>query len=279
MTAAHSISERTEFAARITRPKPDIGFYYGAQDPAALLSDFQIAIVEPGHQHVPAIQADGPQWLAYLSLGEILSCAPGFDAMPATWRIGKNTAWDAWIIDQTPPGWPDFLVEQLAQPIWQKGYQGFFLDTVDSYTLLGQDPHAQARQRAGLIRAIQHLRNAFPRAAIVLNRGFELLVQIHETVDAVAFESLYHGWNQAEARYQPVSRQDRGWLLAQAKQAQNYGLPVIALDYCAPDAHALAENTLKRISRHGIVPSIADGQLQAAYRRPKPQDRCMARNE
>ncbi|HUH40712.1 MAG TPA: endo alpha-1,4 polygalactosaminidase [Castellaniella sp.] len=274
------MSERTAFAARIARDAPDIGFYYGPQDPAGLLGDFQIAIVEPGHHHKPApATQSGPQWLAYLSMGEILPCAPCFNTMPSAWRIGKNTAWDAWIIDQTSPGWPDFLIEHLAQPIWRKGYQGFFLDTVDSYALLGQDSHAQARQRAGLIRSIERLRNAFPQAVIVLNRGFELLARIHEAVDAVAFESLYQGWNQAEGRYQRVSVQDRDWLLAQAQQAQTYGLPVIALDYCAPDAPALAISTLERISRHGIVPSIADGQLQTTYRNPKPQDSDMHRTE
>lgn len=269
-------SGRTEFDRRITHDIPHIAFYYGNQDPTKLLDDFQIAVVDPDHEFAPAhATQDAPLWLAYLSLGEVLECAPCFDAMPPEWRIGRNTAWDAWIIDQATADWPDFLVEHIALPIWQKGYRGFFLDTLDSHALLPHDEHDHARQRAGLVRAIQRLRHAFPQAAIVTNRGFELLSVLNASVDAVAFESLYHGWDQAKRRYLAVCERDRSWLLTQTRRAKAYGLAVIAIDYCPPGEIRLAQDVHARIRRHGIVPSIADGHLQRVYR---PQNATGRRN-
>lgn len=132
--------------------------------------------------------------------------------------------------------------------------------------MLDHSLHCREQQRAGVARAIGALREAFPQAAIVTNRGFELLPVLGASVDAVAFESLYQGWDQAGKCYRPVGGPDRDWLLAQAEKAKSCGLPVIAIDYCPPGDPALAWRTHERIRRHGIIPSIADGYLQTPYR-------------
>lgn len=256
--------EREAFAACLAGADPRLAFCYGPQDPVRFLGGFDAVVLDPGHRHPLPVDSRAPQWLAYLSLGEILSCAPGFTRMPPAWRIGRNADWGSWIIDQAQPGWPGFLVEEIARPIWWQGYQGFFLDTVDSYALLEQAPDLGLQQRAGLVRTVLALREAFPTAVIVLNRGFELLPSVHHAVDAVAFESLYQGWNQAAHRYQAVAAQDRDWLLAQAEQVSAQGLPVIAIDYCPPQAHALARDTRARIRRHGLVACIEEAYLQAS---------------
>ena len=48
----------------------------------------------------------------------------------------------------------DFFTNQVITPLWQQGYRGFFLDTLDSYQLVAKTPEARARQEAGLIAAI-----------------------------------------------------------------------------------------------------------------------------
>ncbi|MBV2181439.1 MAG: endo alpha-1,4 polygalactosaminidase [Castellaniella sp.] len=240
-----------------------IVFYYGGAAPVSELSRFDVAVLEPDHDFVPPPRGQGrTRWLAYVSVGEVLASRPYFARMPRQWLAGRNDTWQARIIDQSAPGWSDFFVSRVAAPLWKAGYQGFFLDTLDSYQLLGKDAAMLERQRQGLVRLIRALRRAYPQAMLILNRGFELLPDLHDQVDAVAFESLYRGWSQAQGKYVVVSETDRAWLLGQAQTVREYGLPVVAIDYCPPEDHVCARDTAQRIRVHGIIPYVGDGHLQ-----------------
>jgi hypothetical protein len=261
-----SVSERPDFAAKSKSEFPSVVFYYGSADQTELLGRFDVAIIEPGHGFNPDHRPDsGTEWLAYISVGEVLDTSPYFDLIPKDWLIGKNDDWNAWVIDLHASEWPGFLVETVARPLWQRGYEGFFLDTMDSWLLLRGDQRLQARQLLGLARTIRALRQAFPQAVLVMNRGFELLPQIHKHVDALAFESLYRGWNERTKQYVEVRPKDRAWLLVQAAAARRSHLPVISLDYCSPQDLTGARTTMKRIREHGIVPSIGDCHLMTVH--------------
>lgn len=257
------MSERSRFAASSTSEYPSVVFYYGSTNQAELLAQFDVAVLEPGHGFTPDDAPDsGTQWLAYISVGEVLDSRPYFDLTPKDWLISKNSAWDAWIVDLSLAQWPEFLVEQIARPLWQRGYRGFFLDTLDSWLLLNREPSLLKHQQEGLARAIHALRRAFPAAVLIMNRGFEVLPAMSGQVDALAFESLYRGWDQHIKQYTDVRPEDRAWLLGQAAMARHQGLPVISIDYCPPQDAASTRITMKRIRDHGIVPTIGDSYLQ-----------------
>ncbi|MER1968693.1 endo alpha-1,4 polygalactosaminidase [Castellaniella sp. GW247-6E4] len=257
-----SSPERSAFAAAMARPFPRMVFYYGALDEDRPLDGFDVAVVEPGHGFSPARHGPpGTLWLGYIGIGEVLEATPHFDAMPDEWLIGRNGTWGGKIIDQAATDWPGFLVDTIASPIWQAGYRGFFLDTMDSYLLLELSPAARDRQRQGLSRAIGSLRTAFPEAVIIVNRGFELLQALGTNIDALAFESLYQGWDEAHQRYIEVPPQDRAWLLDQASAARACDLPAISIDYCPADDFASAPALMRKIAAHGIVPCVGDKHL------------------
>ncbi|MER1941328.1 endo alpha-1,4 polygalactosaminidase [Castellaniella sp. FW104-16D08] len=239
-----------------------IVFYYGSDTPVQALSRFAVAVLEPdAHPKGPPHQGT-TRWLAYVSVGEVLDSRPYYSRMPQTWHLGKNDVWHSVVVDQSAPDWPKFLVNQVATPLWRQGYQGLFLDTLDSYQLVSKDPAVLERQRQGLVRTIRALRRARPKAILILNRGFELLPDIHNQIDAVAFESLYSGWDQAASRYVTVPEPDRAWLLGQAAKAKSYGLPVISIDYCPPNDKECTQQTSRKIRSHGLIPYVGDGHLQ-----------------
>jgi hypothetical protein len=98
---------------------------------------------------------------------------------------------------------------------------------------------------------------------LILNRGFEILPQVHDQVAAVAFESLFGRWDQANQRYDEVPGNDREWLLARTREIhERYSLPVISIDYCPPEDEACRRDIVQKISALGIVPYVADGGLQ-----------------
>lgn len=249
-------------ARPITVPR-SIAFYYGEMPAPKQLNQFEFAVLEPDSGFKPMSNTEhGTRWIAYVSVGEVVDSRGYFSSIPKSWIIGKNLEWHSQIIDQTAEGWPSFFVNNVIAPLWEQGYSGFFLDTLDSYQLAVKDDAGRHKSRLGLIAVIHAIHSRFPEARIILNRGFELLPEVHKQIYAVAFESLFKGWSEADNNYIDVPISNRAWLLDQIKKTkQDYGLPIIAIDYCLPADTVCSRDTAKRIKALGIVPYIGDGHL------------------
>jgi hypothetical protein len=250
-------------AAAAAGSPPSVAFFYGAEPPWDELAAFDLVVVEPDHTpRPPRLNGGKTDVLAYLSVGEALASRAWFKDVPAAWRIGENTAWGSVVIDQSKAEWASFLVERVARPLWNAGYRGFFLDTLDSYQLVAKTPEARARQETGLARVVRELRRAFPDAKLVLNRGFEILPQVKDLAHAVAAESLFRGWDPATKRYRDVLAADREWLVTQLNRVtREYGLPAIAIDYVPAADREAARRTAADIRALGFVPWVSTPEL------------------
>ena len=127
--------------------------------------------------------------------GEVHPTRPYFKAIPAAWKLGTNPAFDSAVIDQAQPAWAEFFCETIVRPLWERGFRGFFLDTLDSYHLVAKTDAERARQEAGLASVITLLKQKFPDAKLMFNRGFEILPKVHGLAYAVAAESLYRSYD------------------------------------------------------------------------------------
>ncbi len=242
---------------------PNIAWYYGDKPPVGQLRAFDAVVVEPDHGFDPSqLKTPSTQWFAYVSLGEVTPERRWFKALPKAWLLGDNAAWASRVVDQAQPDWPAFYVEHVIKPLWDKGYRGFFLDTLDSYQLVAKDDASRAAQEAGMVRVIRAVKARYPDARLIFNRGFEILPQVHDQAYAVAFESLYRGWDQGAKQYKEVNDADRAWLMDQARKIRDeYHLPVISIDYCPPADRACARDTAKRIKAQGLIPYVTDPAL------------------
>lgn len=244
---------------------PTFAFYYGTDIPWESLGAFDVAVVEPGnvgpagwsHRLNPATTV-----AAYIAVGEVHPTRAYFKQMRPEWKLGENKAWGSIVVDQAAPGWSAFYVAQVIKPLWDTGYRAFFLDTLDSFTLVAKTPAAQAQQIAGMTALIQAIKRAYPDAKLIFNRGFEILPEVHKLAYAVAAESLYRGWDAGKQAYVQVSQADRDWIVGQLRKCQtDYQLPVIAIDYTPPEDRALARETAGRIKALGIIPWVTDPAL------------------
>lgn len=241
---------------------PSVAFHYGDAPPTSALQAFDWAVVEPAHLPQPP-QGGQTQWFAYLSLGEMSADRAYAKDVPAAWKQGRNVAWDSWIMDQTQPDWPAFVVNRIVTPLWNAGYRGFFLDTLDSWQAISHTDAERAAQAAGLVRTITAIKTRYPEIKLIANRGFEIMPQIHPWLSAVAFESYYQGWDATTKRYIPVSQADRNWLDEQLRPIQEkYQLPIIAIDYAPPKNRTLMRTTAEKLQQKGFIPWVADSQLQ-----------------
>ena len=243
------------------KTRPAIALHYGHNAPLEDLKVFDIVVVEPDHGYDPIAQrAKGSELYAYTSVAEVQPGRSYFKDIPAVWQLARNGHWNSVVLDQTPAPWPSFFADRVIAPLWQRGYRGFFLDTMDSYRLASH--FDEAAQQAGLVRVIQTLHERFPGIRLIMNRGFDIVPRVKDKIEMVAAESLYRSWNAGANRYEEVPDADRQWLLTQLRTIQTRdGIPVLAIDYVPPNDRALARETAKRIQADGFTPWVSDSRL------------------
>ena len=244
-------------------PGTAVAFFYDANPPWAELQAFDLVVVDPGHVPDPKLPALAHTRLAaYVALGEVQPSRDYAAKIPKNWLKGENKDWGSRLINQAQPEWPKFFTEQVIAPLWERGYRTFFLDTLDSYHLFSPTPEARAVQEAGMVKVITTLKQRFPQARLIFNRGFEILPQVHALVESVVAESLFQGYNAGESRYREVPEEDRRWLMGQLQKVKDdYRLPVIVIDYVPASQRPLARDTAQRIQALGYVPWVATPDL------------------
>jgi hypothetical protein len=243
--------------------RPAVAFYYGANPPWSELQAFDLVVVDPGHVPDPTQPVlPHTRLAAYVAVGEVQPSRPYAASLPKAWLRGDNKDWGSRLIDQSSPEWPRFFTESIMAPLWNSGYRTFFLDTLDSYQLFAKTAEARAAQEAGLVAVIQAVKQRYPQAKLIFNRGFEILPRTHTLVESVVAESLFQGYDAGKARYTTVPEADRQWLLGQLQRARDeFHLPVMAIDYVPPSQRALARETARSISNLGFTPWVATPDL------------------
>lgn len=242
---------------------PSIAFFYGSKPPLQQLRPFDVAVVDPNASVDPRqYNTQTSQLFAYVSVGELNARAPYAKQFQEKWLIGNNTIWKTKVIDQSSPQWQQFFIEKVITPLWTKGYRGFFFDTLDSYQLAAHDQQSRERQVAGIIALIKLVKNRYPTAQLILNRGFELLPAVHKQVYAVAAESLFSSWDERQKKYEPVTETNRANLLVELQKVQQMGLPVVVIDYVDPSNRIKALEVAKQISQFKMIPWVSDGHLE-----------------
>lgn len=237
---------------------PSFAFFYSEQAPWDQLQAFDWAVVDP--DHVPEGGAPAmaqTRVAAYVSVGEIHPSRSYAALIPAHWRHGMNRIWGSLLIDQAQPAWPAFFADHVIDPLWQRGFRAFFLDTLDAYHLYALTPEERQRQEAGLVAVVREVVRRHPDVRFIYNRGFEILEPTRSHVVAVAAESLYERFDASAGVYERVPAADRAWLLEQLNRVRReFHLPVIAIDYVAPQRRELARATARRIEELGIIPWV-----------------------
>ncbi|WP_105189213.1 endo alpha-1,4 polygalactosaminidase [Pseudoalteromonas sp. T1lg48] len=241
--------------AQTPQAPQSIAFYYGDIDSTRELLSYERVVVSPEQLSAAQLQqlkSANTQVFAYLSLGEAdEQLAPRFSSAV----LGYNEQWQASIMDASAKSWRQHLFTQ-AQQLRAAGFDGFFLDTLDSYQLVLEQGQFNAQQQA-LISLIDELQVHGP---ILLNRGFELYPHLAQPPLAVVAESLFHSYDYQGKHYQKQSAEDTQWLMAQLQQVQASNIEVIVIDYLpAEDAQRI--KAAQDIAVLGFTPYISDPML------------------
>ena len=123
--------------------------FYGTHLPTNVLSQYKRIIVEPDNvkaEELMALRSKGGDVFAYVSIGEISPSRKWYKKIQKDWILGDNKVWDSKVMDLASSGWQDFLIDSVIAPLWEDGYRGLFLDTMDSFYIFAKDAEEQKIQ-------------------------------------------------------------------------------------------------------------------------------------
>ena len=241
--------------------------FYAMNPPVDLLGQFQRVIVESDNirpDELNALHSRGARVFAYLSIGEVSPSRKWYKQVQPEWILGRNNVWDSEVLDLTNPAWQAFLLDTLVEPLAKKGYDGLFLDTLDSYYLYSKNQEERQRQARALADILKTIKQRYPQMRLIANRGFEAMPTIAPLLEAVVVESLYASWDNANKTYQEANPEGRIWLLQQIEELQrDYDIEIIIIDYLPASRRDEARRLAKRIREKGFVPWISNPELNS----------------
>ncbi|SHM39866.1 endo alpha-1,4 polygalactosaminidase [Vreelandella subglaciescola] len=199
---------------------PSVAFYYAAKPPVELLNQFDWVVIDAdsatdGERR--DIEAQGAKTFAYVSIGEWEPERASTRGKPDDALVAENPDWNSQVADLSRADWRDFLHRRIDE-LWQQGYRAFFFDTLDSYYRFAESEKDIKAQQAGLVTFVDEVHRRHPGIDVMLNRGFEVLDQVHNKIVGVAAESLYQRWTPSTKIYGPMASNDTQWLTGQLER-------------------------------------------------------------
>lgn len=216
--------------------------YYGQYDEK--MTNFDVAICESrslGAEGIKKLNDAGVWTICYITIGEddSLNTADGLgEGGYASYYIYENgspkmnTNWNSYFVDAGNPVWQEIIIER-ARKILAMGADGLFLDTIDTVDI-------DASTCGGMVSLVKRLKEEFPNAKLVANRGFTVLDYIAKYIDGMMFESFNTTWDFGGNRSRDLSESENEYNIATAVNTINrnrraHYFPVFALDYLNPN--------------------------------------------
>ena len=262
-------------AACSSPPRTWVAFY-GTDTPPELLQDYGVVVVDSAFLgNVAQLGRHKAKVLAYISLGELNAQRPQFEAARQKGLfLQENPTWKgAWMVDIRDERWHALVLDELAPPLLARGFDGFFLDTVDSaLNLEDRDPVKFAGMRKAAIQLLNKLHARYPAARLLLNGALPIAGQLRGTVDWVAVESSVTTWNFETKTARWRTPDEKSWVKTRLQKAQteNPDLVVFTLDYWDPEDRAGLRAIYREQRAHGFVPYVATVALDRVVPEPAP---------
>ena len=134
-----------------------ICFYYNEVDSVRELINFDRVVLDPTNvtkKQIKTLKDTGVTVYAYLSVGEFDGKVP--DSLKSSVK-SHNDEWDSAVMDVSDENWHKYLEKQTTL-LKKAGFEGLFLDTLDSYYLYAdedENPEYFEKQVNGLKNAVE----------------------------------------------------------------------------------------------------------------------------
>lgn len=269
-------ANRGEPARQRFREARSFSVYYGSGR-VAELSGYDIAVL-----HTPMMKsADvrrlselGVVTVGYISIGESSRLHDGDGSGPggkASWYFDQdgndepdqNAVWKSWYANTNDPAWRANRVAEAKRLVEEYGFEGIFLDVLNVSELYPES-------RPGMLQMICDLREALPKAVIVMNQGFDLVADAAPLVDGFMMESFTATYDFEAKEYRLHDPASLDYALRRATTILNPAIEkapvrVLVLDYAAPTDRDALQFAANRAASLGYLFSASNIMLDDVY--------------
>lgn len=250
--------------------------YYG-KERVEELSYYDVVILhspEFAPDKIRKLKELGVVTIGYITVGEDDKLRTGNGKGPggyASWyfqrdQAGKpdrNGTWNSYYANASDPEWRADRVAEAKRLINEDGFDGIFLDTLDTV-------ERYRESYEGMVQLVQELRNALPGAPIILNQGYSLLPRLVPISDGLMLESFTSTYDFSSKQYMlnypgsldfHLMRMKREVLPILAK----HPFPVFVLDYALPNQRENIQTAANRAVTFGFLFAAAPIFLDDVY--------------
>ena len=237
--------------------------YYSDREPAAAFARFRLLVFD-SDRHPPLASLAGADktLLGYISLAEIAESRDYFQSVKAEGiLLGEHSVWKhSHYVDIRDERWRSRVLNQLIPAILNQGFNGVFLDNLDDPPALEDaNPVKHRGMQKAAVELVRSIRQNFPDARIMVNRGYRLLDEVADSVDMVLGESVFTDYDFQSGTYRvrtPQAYREQVRILETARE-RHPALGVFTLDYWNPrDEQGIAR--IYRAQRaNGFAPYVA----------------------
>jgi len=240
--------------------------FYGTTADQAVLETYDIVVLDSefqGRIRLPASSAT--RMCGYVSLGEIRMADPLLRFMDRAAVLGQNPDWPGTQrVDIRHPSWKSLVVDRRIPSLIARGFTGLMLDTLDTPPYLEQlDASRYRGMRAAAAELVDSIRARWPEMMLIMNRGYALLPDVFQKIDAVIAESLITSADWRTGQFTWLAHREVDLQLELLKPATNRRppLPVLSLDYWDPDDEQTIAEIYRRERQLGHHPYVATRSL------------------
>lgn len=216
---------------------------YGKINPDQI-QGYKYVILESEHYtafDIKLIKENNENVIGYISLGEVSESRFYYDAIKEN-TLGKNEVWGSYYLNVGEETTQNVLIS-FVDKIVKKGFDGLFLDTVDTFAKWGPYPD----KGDDLVNLLRLIKEKYPNINLMQNAGLSLIPKSAKYISSVAIESVatnysfdkseyrMHGWHEFYKRIEEL----------QAIRRQ-YQLPVILIEYA--DSKRLYQKVRQQIT-------------------------------
>lgn len=247
--------------------------FYGQMADHAVLAAYDIVILDPGFLgSVKDVSSQGAKVYGYLSLGEIHMASPFSGKLASDALLAESPFWQGTRhIDVRHPSWHSLVLDQLVPAILARGFTGVMLDTLDTPPYLEQrDSKHNAGMQQAAIDLVRAIRSRFPTINLIMNRGYALLPELADILDALIAESLLTKPDPATgiAKWNNAGEVAQQLVLLTPAMSRPQPLPILSLDYWVPEDTATIGLIYRRERKLGHHPYVATPLLDQIVKEP-----------
>lgn len=242
---------------------------YSEDANAEQIAKFDLAVLDADSHPPLSSLKEETMLLGYLSLGEVSDYRWYWPEVEnASWLLERNPNWNSRFVDVRSPAWRRIVLNKIIPAILAQGFDGLFLDTVDTaeylerYRSEGTLPGAEA----AMVKLIRAIRKKYPSIYLIVNRGFAILEQVGDAIDGVVAESVFSIFNFETKTARLRTQAELQTQLDQLRTLRRtFDVEVLTLDYLAHAANSEIAAVTQRARQEGFIPYISTVQLDTVF--------------